>query len=504
MTKSGEVRRAETLATADGYVRVSRVAGREGESFISPEVQRKKIETWADLHEVEIVHWWKELDASGARRDRPMFQLALERCERGDTGGIVVARLDRFARSAVDALEGIKRLNEAGARLVSVEDNFDGSTPMGRFAIGILTLIAELELERIKESWSSAVRAAVERGVHISATPPAGYEREVVGEGEKRRGLVRVEPDATVIAEAFRKRALGTSWTELADFLTENGVRSSKGSAAWSVNGARTLLMNRVYLGEARSGAVVNPAAHEPIVTEAEFDAAQATTSLFTPRDGSVASKALLGGLVRCGGCGLTLKIAGNKNSQTGESYPVYHCKGRSAKGKCPDRAAIRASYLDAFVENHVLAALRDEDGLLAQAVHASQQIEDAQRDLDAAEHELVLYLETDLVSAIGPSAFRQGVKARQQRLDEARDKIAALRAQAVVAEEVLSGDLLEAWPELTIPERRQLMHGLLEKVVLTRSDGRKRATHKPIEARSTIVLRGGQELRLAPPMANA
>ena len=139
--------------TADGYVRVSRRAGREGESFISPEVQRKKIADWAKLHEVEVVRWWEEIDQSGAKLQRPMFQQALERCERGETGGIIVARLDRFARSAVDALESIKRLNEAGARLVSVEDNFDGSTPMGRFAIGILTLIAELELERIKENW---------------------------------------------------------------------------------------------------------------------------------------------------------------------------------------------------------------------------------------------------------------------------------------------------------------------------------------------------------------
>ena len=132
----------------DGYIRVSRVAGREGESFISPEVQRQKITGWAELHDVEIVRWWEELDQSGRRRDRPMFQQALARCEAGETGGVVVARLDRFARSAVDALESIKRLNEAGARLVSVEDNFDGSTPMGRFAIGILTLIAELELDR--------------------------------------------------------------------------------------------------------------------------------------------------------------------------------------------------------------------------------------------------------------------------------------------------------------------------------------------------------------------
>src|SRR5215218_8813553 len=162
---------------ADGYIRVSRRGGREGESFISPDVQRKKIAAWAKLHDVEIVQWWEEVDQSGAKLERPMFQEALARCERGETGGIVVARLDRFARSAVDALTSIKRLNEAGARLVSVEDNFDGSTPMGRFAIGILTLIAELELERIKGGWETAVNEAVARGVHISARPPTGYQR---------------------------------------------------------------------------------------------------------------------------------------------------------------------------------------------------------------------------------------------------------------------------------------------------------------------------------------
>src|SRR6185437_3005542 len=100
--------------TADGYIRVSRRAGREGESFIAPEVQRKKIADWAALHGVEIVRWWEELDQSGAKLARPIFQEALGRCERGETGGIVVARLDRFARSAVDALESIKRLNQAG------------------------------------------------------------------------------------------------------------------------------------------------------------------------------------------------------------------------------------------------------------------------------------------------------------------------------------------------------------------------------------------------------
>jgi DNA invertase Pin-like site-specific DNA recombinase len=78
MTNSSDATEFDTRipVVVDGYIRVSRVAGREGESFISPEVQRKKIEAWAELHEVEIVHLSEELDASGTRRDRPMFQLA--------------------------------------------------------------------------------------------------------------------------------------------------------------------------------------------------------------------------------------------------------------------------------------------------------------------------------------------------------------------------------------------------------------------------------------------
>lgn len=142
--------------------------------------------------------------------------------------------------SAVDALDSIRRLNEAGARLVSVEDNVDGSTPMGRFAIGILTLIAELELERIKENWSTAVREAVGRGIHISARPPTGFKRHESGR------LVRNEPEASAIREVFVRRALGASWTELASFLEGEGVYPSTGNKHWSKLGVSGLVKDRV------------------------------------------------------------------------------------------------------------------------------------------------------------------------------------------------------------------------------------------------------------------
>jgi DNA invertase Pin-like site-specific DNA recombinase len=476
-------------STADGYIRVSRRAGREGESFIAPEVQQKKIAEWARLHEVEIVQWWEELDQSGAKLERPMFQQALARCEAGETGGIVVARLDRFARSAVDALSSICRLTEAGARLVSVEDNFDGSTPMGRFAIGILTLIAELELERIKGGWETAVNEAVGRGIHISARPPTGYNRDKEGR------LLRDEPAASVVAEAFRKRATGASWAELARFLEEHEVYPN--NKHWSKAGVSALIKNPVYLGQARSGKVVKEGAHEPLVTRAEFDAAQATKkSLLRQRDGSIASQAMLGGLARCAGCGHTLKITGNTDRKSGQRYPIYYCVGRYAGGPCPARANARASLLDQYVEAEVLQALQAEDGLLAQAVAASEQIEAAARSVTEAEHELDLFVNNPkLLSLLGEQKFLEGAEVRQRALDEAREELTQARSQSALADELGDGDLLRAWPKLTIQERRRLMHGLLDKVVVTRADRRGRHA-RPIGERTQVVLRGGSILK--------
>jgi DNA invertase Pin-like site-specific DNA recombinase len=448
-------------------------------------VQRRKIADWAKLHEVEIVCWWEELDQSGAKVERPMFQEALARCERGETGGIVVARLDRFARSAVSALESIKRLNEAGARLVSVEDNFDGSTAMGRFAIGILSLIAELELERITESWSTAVSEAVGRGVHISARPPTGYRR-----GEDGR-LLREEPAASAVRELFRRRALGASWAELARFLEEQGVLPNTGNPHWSKVGVAGLVKNPAYLGQARSGRFVKEQAHEPIVSRAEFDAVQSVTkSLLPQHDGSIASQAMLGGLVRCAGCGHTLKITGN--GPKGGRYPIYYCTGRYASGLCPARASGRAALIDAYVEQQVVEALQDEGGLLAQAINASEALEAAVEAVTEAEHELDLFVNNPkLLSLLGEERFVEGVEIRQGALDEARQALAELRQQSSLAQELADdGDLLQAWPSLSVQEKRRLMHGLLDRVVITRANGRGRHA-QPLSERAQIVLRG-------------
>src|SRR5918995_1476244 len=165
----------------DGYIRVSRVGGRGGGTFISPATQREKIEKFAELHGHRVVRWHEDLDQPGSKAARPGFQAALARVEAGETEGIVVAKLDRFARSVADAAVAIRRVRDADGQLVSVEDNFDSSTPMGRFAVNMLLSLAELELERIRDSWATAQEHAVRRGVHVASRCPTGYQRRKDG-----------------------------------------------------------------------------------------------------------------------------------------------------------------------------------------------------------------------------------------------------------------------------------------------------------------------------------
>jgi hypothetical protein len=185
------------------------------------------------------------------------------------------------------------------------------------------------------------------------------------------------------------------------------------------------------------------------------------------------------------------LKITGNTDRKTGERYPIYYCTGRYATGLCEARATARASLVDRYVEEQVLRALEDENGLLAQAVAASDKVEAAARAVTEAEHELDLFVTNPkLLSLLGEQRFVEGVEARQLALDEARRASADARSQAALTTEIDDGDLLRAWPSLSVQEKRRLMHGLLERVVVRRADRRGRHA-RPIAERTQIILRG-------------
>src|SRR5262245_52098679 len=122
----------------DAYIRVSQVAGREGDSFISPVVQEERICAWALANGHEIIEVHRELDVSGGTMNRPLLNEVMRRIVEGETEGVVVFNLSRFARTLVGSVELIQRINEQGALFASVSDGFDITTITGRLVMNIL------------------------------------------------------------------------------------------------------------------------------------------------------------------------------------------------------------------------------------------------------------------------------------------------------------------------------------------------------------------------------
>src|SRR3954467_12979013 len=228
----------------DGYIRVSRVGDRGGESYISPDVQRRALESWAAERGIELVTHDPEENVSGATMDRPIFNAIMRRIRARESGGIVVYKLDRFARTLVGGLTTLNELTERRALFASAtEPLFDFTTADGRIFLQINLMMAEYFRERAKESWASSLAHAVGRGVHIAPDVPYGYVKD---QGK------RLVPDhrAPFVRTAFEQRIAGAAFQRIADWLNAEAPPRPDGRP-WVASSVERMIRRRVYLGVA-------------------------------------------------------------------------------------------------------------------------------------------------------------------------------------------------------------------------------------------------------------
>lgn len=321
----------------DAYIRVSEVRGRSGESFISPSDQKDRIVAWAKSQGHEIAEVHEELDVSGGTTDRPLLNEVMRRIEAGETGGVVVAKLDRFGRALVGSLELIKRIQDAGGLFASVADNFDITTPTGRLVLNMMLSIAQWELERIGASWAEARSRAIARGVHIGGNVPFGYSKREDG---------RLEVDLVagrLVTEVFERRASGQGWATIRNWLRSAGGMTATGQV-WSDARIRSMVNNRVYLGELidKASGTKHEGAHPPLIDPATFQAANNRRGV---RAGAASPRAetLLRGLVRCAGCRYTMGPLMQDHTPGGFTYK---CSRAYGAGDCEEPAYIKATDL--------------------------------------------------------------------------------------------------------------------------------------------------------------
>jgi len=436
----------------DGYIRVSRVGGRVGESFISPEVQQEQIETWARLMNAQIIEWHTDLDQSGGTMARPAFQEAYERVLRKETGGLVVAKIDRFARSAADAGQVVREILNAGGVFASAAERIDPTTPFGKFGLTIMFAMAELELDRIAENWNEARARAIARGRHLRA--PFGYSV-----GEQGR-LVPDENNAELVREVFRQRAAGVGWSEVTAWLNER-CPPPKGKQ-WTMGTLRSLIRRRAYLGEAHHGEYVHPDAHERLVTPELWQAAQRRVLASRPPRGE---PGLLAGLVRCSACRYSMRPQASNSAKRAKRLRQYRCFIHHSAGECPAPASIVREPLESYVIAQFAAHLGD---LAGQTLVSAPEVEGAYERLQEAESELVAFRDDLRIrSVLGQDGFLAGLEARTSAVAAAQGALDHAQAGSPPPD---LGASLDDWENLSILERQALLRSGIDCIIVRRA----------------------------------
>jgi DNA invertase Pin-like site-specific DNA recombinase len=444
-----------------GIVRVSHMGDRKAgaDNVHTDREQVKEVTAEAKRVGVRVRMLPPELDVSGRLplKERPALREAVEGVERGEYGGIIVAYLSRLGRNVREQLHVWDRVESAGGRIIVVRERIDTSTPSGRYVRTILAANDERELEEYTERFEQLRGWATAAGIWQRRQTPRGYRKDPA-----TRKLVPDER-AEETRQAFLRRAAGETNSSLARDLR------------MTPSGVRALLSNRVYLGELRVGKHVNLTAHEPLVTEEEWLAAQRHQ---TARPGkSNKPAALLAGLVRCASCGHVM----SRTSPSG-GYRYYSCRKMHSERLCPHPAAITLKGLEQAVEEIALAELGK---LEATAARSDRDITAARRTLEEAERELAAYLEGVSAAGLGPGQYAEGARKRREAIDDAREHTAELWARRPG---IVDGNPVRAWKRMDGAQRNRLLRGLIECVIVAPAGRGKRI---PVTDRVRVIKHG-------------
>lgn len=417
-----------------GYMRVSFVGGRSGDSFRSVDDQARDIQRWADARSEHVVLLEPELDGKSNDPNRKILNEAINGVRDGRFCGIVVAYQSRAGRNLKLMIDMWHEVEEVhGGLVMSAADNIDPATSTGRMTRAILASVDQQRRDELTDSFERQCASATERGVWQRRQTPTGYSKDPVTR--------RLEPndDARLVQQAFRDRATGRPLVEIARAL---GLTPS---------GTRALLRNRVYLGELKVRSYVNLAAHPPIVTVDEFDAAQLARRVRGPRESTV--PALLAGLTRCAGCGHVM----SRNNL------VYGCSVNKSAGRCPEPASVTMTRLDAILERVAILELARLSATAAQDTGDSDR---ARARQSAARRDLAVFLEVTASAGLEADTLAAGIRQRQEAVRVADDEVRAL-----VRERSLPhvGDPEVFWQGLSVEDQGEFLRGFIEAVVVRR-----------------------------------
>ena len=426
----------------DIYLRVSRVGKRE--NLISPDEQERRARDLAHDQGLDVGIVLTDLDESGGKWKRPGLQEALRRVESRESGGVIVAWLDRLSRDSEHAHALVRRIGEAGGRIYAPDAPADWTTPEGELQGTIFFAFAAYTRNRARAGFERAKERAI--GAGIPANPRAAI-------GLRKREDRRLEPDpeiAPVIRQVFERRAAGAGPTELGRFMLAHGVKPHA-AEGWSTRTIYALLRNPIYKGVlSYGGRYVNETAVEPIVDLATWEAAQRPKRTLA-RAGAESSW-LLSGIIRCEACRHCLQ-----GTPDGKGTRVYRCARHHGDGDCPAPARVMADEAEAEI---VAAFWSLTENIAAHGTaNTGEDAATAQDALDAAQTRLQRYLAPEVQDALDPAVWAAGLRERQDAVTTAAAALGHARSEKPSNLEGSDVQTLrDAWERAPIVQRRELL----------------------------------------------
>ncbi|HZK91615.1 MAG TPA: recombinase family protein [Stellaceae bacterium] len=263
------------------YTRKSSEEGLE-QAFNSLHAQREACEAFITSQRHEgwscLPQTYDDGGRSGGNMERPALQQLLIDIRESKVDVVVVYKIDRLTRSLADFAKIVEIFDAKGVSFVSVTQQFNTTTSMGRLTLNVLLSFAQFELEVTGERIRDKIAASKRKGMWMGGVPPLGYT-------VRDRRLIIVEHAAETVRHIFRRYAAIGSVRLLSEELEAKGITSKSWTSAsgrsWGgkpiARGALYLMLqNPIYRGEIVHKDETYPGEHEAIIDAPLWDAVKA------------------------------------------------------------------------------------------------------------------------------------------------------------------------------------------------------------------------------------
>lgn len=301
---------------------------------------------------------------SGGTMDRPALKALLKEIAAGNVDVIVVYKVDRLTRSLMDFAKIVEHLDKAGVSFVSVTQQFNTTSSMGRLTLNVLLSFAQFEREVTGERIRDKIALSKQKGKWMGGVPPLGYkpvdQKLVIDEGE-----------AKIVRHIFQRYLALQTVNALKEELDADGYRTKiseygpdkkQGGVPFGKGHLYRILQNRVYMGDIVHKNKAYPGEHAAIIDQEVFEKVQSIVA-----SNRVKKSSALGSKYACLLAGRLFDDKGNymspKHSHTRKRHYRYYTSQAIIQGypyKAGSLPNIPAHEIERLVHAEVGALLKD------------------------------------------------------------------------------------------------------------------------------------------------